>query len=570
MVYKECDISGVWIIEPKVFNDARGYFMEAFKQEEFEAHVGKVDFVQDNESRSSRGVLRGLHYQLPPFSQAKLVRVVKGRVLDIAVDLRKDSPTFGKYISVELSDENKRQLFIPQGFAHGFHVLSEEAVFTYKVDNPYRPAYERGIRYDDPQIAVDWKIEPDEQLSLSEKDQKAPLFGEAELDNLSDKKLKRTYLVTGAAGFIGANFIKYMLANHDDVRIVILDSLTYAGNYKTIEKDIDEYRCFFEYGSINDTDLIRRLFEKYPITNVVNFAAESHVDRSIMNPGLFVETNVLGTQALLDGAKKAWTVGKDSVEYPVWREGVRFHQVSTDEVYGSLGAEGYFTETTPLAPHSPYSASKTGADLLVLAYKDTYKMPVSITRCSNNYGPYHFPEKLIPLLIKNILEGKSLPIYGDGSNVRDWLYVEDHCKAIDWVVSKGRVGEIYNVGGHNEKTNLEIVKLVIRTIRSLMEEHPVYRQVLKKRVIGADGELSVDWINDSLITFVKDRLGHDQRYAIDPTKIHDELGWIPETSFEEGIKKTIGWYLDNQKWVEDIVDGSYEQYYNKQYYGKEE
>lgn len=390
MVYKECDISGVWIIEPKVFNDARGYFMEAFKQEEFEAHVGKVDFVQDNESRSSRGVLRGLHYQLPPFSQAKLVRVVKGRVLDIAVDLRKDSPTFGKYISVELSDENKRQLFIPQGFAHGFHVLSEEAVFTYKVDNPYRPAYERGIRYDDPQIAVDWKIEPDEQLSLSEKDQKAPLFGEAELDNLSDKKLKRTYLVTGAAGFIGANFIKYMLANHDDVRIVILDSLTYAGNYKTIEKDIDEYRCFFEYGSINDTDLIRRLFEKYPITNVVNFAAESHVDRSIMNPGLFVETNVLGTQALLDGAKKAWTVGKDSVGYPVWREGVRFHQVSTDEVYGSLGAEGYFTETTPLAPHSPYSASKTGADLLVLAYKDTYKMPVSITRCSNNYGPYHF------------------------------------------------------------------------------------------------------------------------------------------------------------------------------------
>ena len=349
-----------------------------------------------------------------------------------------------------------------------------------------------------------------------------------------------------------------------------MDSLTYAGNYKTIEKDIDEYRCFFEYGSINDTDLIRRLFEKYPITNVVNFAAESHVDRSIMNPGLFVETNVLGTQALLDGAKKAWTVGKDSVGYPVWREGVRFHQVSTDEVYGSLGAEGYFTETTPLAPHSPYSASKTGADLLVLAYKDTYKMPVSITRCSNNYGPYHFPEKLIPLLIKNILEGKSLPIYGDGSNVRDWLYVEDHCKAIDWVVSKGRVGEIYNVGGHNEKTNLEIVKLVIRTIRSLMEEHPVYRQVLKKRVIGADGELSVDWINDSLITFVKDRLGHDQRYAIDPTKIHDELGWIPETSFEEGIKKTIGWYLDNQKWVEDIVDGSYEQYYNKQYYGKEE
>ena len=245
--------------------------------------------------------------------------------------------------------------------------------------------------------------------------------------------------------------------------------------------------------------------------------------------------------------------------------GVRFHKVSTDEVFGSLGAEGYFNETTPLDPRSPYSVSKTSADLFVQAYSETYKMPVSITRCSNNYGPYHFPEKLIPLIIKNILEGKSLPVYGDGTNVRDWLYVEDHCKAIDLVIHKGRAGEVYNVGGHNEKQNIEIVKLTISTIRRLMTEQPEYRRILKKKEIGADGQISIDWINDSLITFVKDRLGHDQRYAIDPTKITNELGWTPETSFETGIVKTIRWYLDNQKWVEDITGGDYMKYYERMY-----
>ena len=267
----------------------------------------------------------------------------------------------------------------------------------------------------------------------------------------------------------------------------------------------------------------------------------------------------------MDAARKAWVTGKAETGYPVWREGVRFHQVSTDEVYGSLGAEGYFHETTPLDPRSPYSASKTSADLFVKAYHETYKMPVSITRCSNNYGPYHFPEKLIPLIIKNILEGKSLPVYGDGTNVRDWLYVEDHCKAIDAVIHHGRVGEVYNVGGHNEKQNIEIVKLTIRTIHQLMTEQPEYRQVLKKKEIGADGEISIDWINDSLITFVKDRLGHDQRYAIDPTKITNELGWTPETCFEVGIVKTIRWYLENQKWVEDITGGDYMKYYEQMY-----
>ncbi|MDF9831644.1 dTDP-glucose 4,6-dehydratase [Parabacteroides sp. PF5-6] len=375
----------------------------------------------------------------------------------------------------------------------------------------------------------------------------------------------KTYLVTGAAGFIGANFIKYMLANPAEIRLVVLDLLTYAGNLGTIADDIDDERCFFVKGDIGDRELTNRLFEAYAFDYVVNFAAESHVDRSIENPQLFLITNILGTQNLLDTARRYWVTGKDAQGYPLWREGVRFHQVSTDEVYGSLGAEGYFHETTPLDPRSPYSASKTSADLFVKAYFDTYKMPVTITRCSNNYGPYHFPEKLIPLIIKNILEGKSLPVYGDGSNVRDWLYVEDHCKAIDAVLHRGREGEVYNVGGHNEKQNIEIVKLTIQTIRQILTEEPEYRQVLKKKEIGADGEISIAWINNDLITFVKDRLGHDQRYAIDPTKIAQELGWTPETPFEKGIVKTIRWYLDHQDWVEEITGGDYLKYYEQMY-----
>jgi dTDP-glucose 4,6-dehydratase len=375
----------------------------------------------------------------------------------------------------------------------------------------------------------------------------------------------KTYLVTGAAGFIGANFIKYMLAKYPDIKIVVLDLLTYAGNLGTIAEDIDGERCEFVKGDICDRKLTDELFAKYQFDYVVNFAAESHVDRSIENPQLFLITNILGTQNLLDSARKIWVTGKDETGYPVWREGVRYHQVSTDEVYGSLGAEGYFTETTPLNPHSPYSASKTSADMFVQAYADTYKMPVSITRCSNNYGPYHFPEKLIPLIIKNILEGKSLPVYGDGTNVRDWLYVEDHCKAIDMVIHNGRAGEVYNVGGHNEKQNIEIVKLTIQTIRRLMTEQPEYREVLKKKEIGPDGQIAIDWINEDLITFVKDRLGHDQRYAIDPTKITHELGWTPETSFEVGIVKTIRWYLENQQWVEEITGGDYMRYYEQMY-----
>ena len=375
----------------------------------------------------------------------------------------------------------------------------------------------------------------------------------------------KTYLVTGAAGFIGANFLKFILKKHDDIKVVVLDLLTYAGNLGTISSDIDNERCFFVKGDICNRALVDSLFSEYKFDCIINFAAESHVDRSIENPQLFLQTNILGTQNLLDCSKRAWVTGKNKDGYPTWRNNVRFHQVSTDEVYGSLGSEGYFTEDTPLSPHSPYSASKTSADLIVMAYKDTYKMPVTITRCSNNYGPYHFPEKLIPLIIKNILEGKRLPVYGDGKNVRDWLFVEDHCKAIDLVINKGQEGGIYNVGGHNEKENIEIVKLTISTIHDIMKREPKYREVLKKKEYDSNGGISIDWINEELITFVKDRLGHDQRYAIDPTKITNELGWYPETKFEDGIVKTIYWYLDNQKWVEDVTSGEYQNYYKNMY-----
>ena len=375
----------------------------------------------------------------------------------------------------------------------------------------------------------------------------------------------KTYLVTGAAGFIGANYLKYILKKHEDVRVVVLDLLTYAGYLGTISEDIDNERCFFVKGDICDRKLIDNLFAEYRFDVVVNFAAESYVDRSIENPQLFLQTNILGTQCLLDAARSAWQSGRDEQGYPTWRSGVRFHQVSTDEVYGSLGAEGYFMETTPLNPHSPYSASKTSADHIVCAYRDTYHMPVSITRCSNNYGPYQFPEKLIPLVINNILQGKKLPVYGAGTNVRDWLYVEDHCKAIDLVITKGANGCIYNVGGHNERQNIQIVKIIIRTVRQLMEEHPEYRTLLGKQEHDAQGNISIDWINEDLITFVADRLGHDQRYGIDPTKIGNELGWQPETTFEEGIVKTIRWNLDHHDWVEAVSGDDYQNYYEKMY-----
>lgn len=333
-----------------------------------------------------------------------------------------------------------------------------------------------------------------------------------------------TIIVTGGAGFIGSNFIFYMMRKYPDYRIICLDKLTYAGNLSTLAPVMDKPNFRFVKMDICDRKAVYGLFEEEHPNIIVNFAAESHVDRSILNPEIFLETNIIGTSVLMDACRK----------YGIQR----YHQVSTDEVYGDLPLEKpelFFTEQTPLHTSSPYSSSKAGADLLVGAYYRTYGLPVTISRCSNNYGPYQFPEKLIPLMIMNALEDKPLPVYGDGKNVRDWLYVEDHCKAIDLIIHNGTVGETYNVGGHNEMANIDIVKLILKELRK----------------------------PESLITYVTDRKGHDRRYAIDPAKIHSELGWLPATKFAIGIKKTIRWYLDNKEWWQEIINGEYQNYYKR-------
>lgn len=333
-------------------------------------------------------------------------------------------------------------------------------------------------------------------------------------------------LVTGGAGFIGSNFVYYELDNYPNDEVICLDKLTYAGNLETLEVAMKNPKFKFIKGDIADRAFVDELFASEQADVVVNFAAESHVDRSIENPEIFLQTNVIGTSVLMDACRKYGNI--------------RYHQVSTDEVYGDLPLDRpdlFFTETTPLHTSSPYSASKASADLLVQAYYRTYKLPVTISRCSNNYGPYHFPEKLIPLMIANALNDKKLPVYGKGENVRDWLYVEDHCSAIDLIIRKGKIGEVYNIGGHNERTNLEVVKTIIKELGK----------------------------SEDLIEFVTDRPGHDRRYAIDPTKIHNELGWLPATKFDDGIKKTIDWYLTHKSWWEKIISGEYKDYYDKMY-----
>lgn len=333
----------------------------------------------------------------------------------------------------------------------------------------------------------------------------------------------KTILVTGGAGFIGSNFINYIISNRDDIFIVNLDKLTYAGNLKNLVKVDNLPNYSFVKGDIVNNELVRYIFEKYKITHVINFAAESHVDRSILGSEVFFRTNVLGTNVLLENAKLF------GVE--------KFVQVSTDEVYGSLGPEGQFEETTPLQPNSPYAASKASADMMALAFHHTYNVPVVITRCSNNYGQYQFPEKLIPLMIINALNNKKLPVYGDGLNVRDWIYVIDHNKAVEFVLDKGKTGEVYNIGASTEKPNIEIVKLILSQLSK----------------------------SDDLIEYVKDRPGHDRRYAINSNKIKSELGWQPEHSFEDAIKETISWYLENEVWWKEIISGDYQNYYKLQY-----
>ncbi|MDF2801512.1 MAG: dTDP-glucose 4,6-dehydratase [Anaerocolumna sp.] len=347
----------------------------------------------------------------------------------------------------------------------------------------------------------------------------------------------KTILVTGGAGFIGSNFVKLLLEKHPEYKIINIDALTYAGNLDNL-KDVDDNPNYeFIKVDIRNRDKIKDIFKNNDISSVVNFAAESHVDRSIEDPEVFLTTNIIGTQVLLDTAMKYWKVNPNNKYCKEFKPGVKFLQVSTDEVYGALGETGMFVETMPLMPNSPYSASKASADMIVRAYNETFGMPVNITRCSNNYGPYQFPEKLIPLMINNCLKEKDLPVYGDGMQVRDWLHVSDHCLAIDAVLHKGRDGEVYNIGGSNEKSNIEIVKLIINTLGK----------------------------SEALIKYVKDRPGHDRRYAIDNTKITTELGWEPTYTFEQGMKETIQWYLENTEWIESIISGDYSNYYEKMY-----
>ena len=395
----------------------------------------------------------------------------------------------------------------------------------------------------------------------------------------------KTYLITGAAGFIGANFLKYILKKYEDIKVIVVDSLTYAGNLGTIKDELKDNRVKLEKVDIRDRKEIERIFSENQVDYIINFAAESHVDRSIENPQIFLETNILGTQNLLDNAKKAWTVSKDENGYPVYREGIKYLQVSTDEVYGSLSkdyeqpielviddedvkkvfknrnkiktyGDNFFTEESSVNPRSPYSASKLGADHIIIAYGETYKLPINITRCSNNYGPYQFPEKLIPLMIKNILEGRKLPVYGKGDNVRDWIFVEDNCKGIDLVLREAKPREIYNIGSFNEEKNINIVKLVIDILKEEITKNDEYKKILKTDISN---------INYDLITYAQDRLGHDIRYAINPSKIVKDLGWNPETDFETGIRKTIKWYLENQEWVNEVVSGDYQKYYERMY-----
>lgn len=356
----------------------------------------------------------------------------------------------------------------------------------------------------------------------------------------------KTYLVTGGAGFIGSNYIHYMFRKYGDaIRIINVDALTYAGNPENLEEVEDRENYTFVKADICDKEAIAKIFAENEIDRVVHFAAESHVDRSIKNPEVFVQTNVLGTAVMLNCAKAAWELPDSS-----FKPDKKFLHVSTDEVYGSLSDDGgYFYETTPYAPHSPYSASKAGSDMLVKAYMDTYHFPANITNCSNNYGPYQFPEKLIPLIINNALQGKKLPVYGDGKNVRDWLYVEDHAKAIDMVQEKGRLFETYNVGGHNEKQNIEIIKIIIETLREMLP----------------DTDPRKAYVTEDLITYVEDRKGHDRRYAIAPDKIRAEIGWEPETMFKDGIRRTIEWYFAHEDWMKHVTSGDYQKYYEEMY-----
>lgn len=544
-------LEGVLVLEPKVFGDNRGYFLESHNKEKLEEIGIKENFTQDNISKSTKGVLRGLHYQAPPFAQGKLVQVIQGSVLDVVVDIRHNSPTYGEYFSIELNGENKKQLWVPPGFAHGFLTLSEEAIFHYKCSAPYNKESERGIIWNDPDVNVHWGTS---NPILSDKDKLNLKFSEikkeftiASTNQHEAGRRARRVLITGGAGFIGSNFIKHWLKTYPEDRVVNLDALTYAGNPDNLldVKDNPNYR--FIEGSILDDKLVNALVRQVDL--VVHFAAESHVDRSIDSSTDFIKTNIEGTHILLEAAKN--------------NGGVRFHHISTDEVFGHLGPNDEpFNEFTKYDPRSPYSASKAAADHLVRAYHKTYNLPITISNCSNNYGPNQYPEKLHGFFITNLLQGKKMPLYGDGMQVRDWLYVSDHCKAIDKIIHKGKLGETYLVGGDCEKTNLEIARIILRlvfsehieTLDSLLLRDNLSGNGISKNLQDLKRIVKLMGSADQMIEYVKDRPGHDRRYAINTNKIKQELNWQPEVDFEEGMKRTVDWYKSNKGWWEKLVN----------------
>lgn len=574
------------LIKPQVFEDERGFFMETYHKDKYEKHGIPREFFQDNLSKSQKGTLRGLHYQKPPFTQGKLVQVIEGAILDVAVDIRHGSPTFGQHVAVELNDKNKHQLWVPPGFAHGFVALSDSVIFNYKCTAPYSPEHDRGIAWDDPRLGINWGVE---NPIVSDKDKKHRKFEDIDRDFIyadmqianaarDIRQIVKKVLVTGGAGFIGANFIHYMLKKYPDYEITNLDALTYAGNLENLKSVENNPRYKFVKGDITDRELVNELVKETDM--VVHFAAESHVDRSILDARSFIYTNVLGTHNLLEAAKN--------------NGNKRFHHVSTDEVFGSLGPDDApFNENTSHDPRSPYSASKASSDNLVRAYYHTYGLPITISNCSNNYGPYQFPEKLIPLFVTNLLEGKKVPIYGDGLNVRDWLHVEDHCAAIDLIIHSGKIGETYCVGGDAEKTNIEIAKKIIRCLNQASgkdgfgnkgskltvsleggpQGHEIVAHGIKSVTVekGENGDTCIRISRlplgeigfDDKIEYVKDRSGHDRRYAIDFSKIKNELGWKPKITFEEGLKSTVEWYKENENWWRNIKSGSYKDYYQK-------
>jgi len=553
-------LEGLLILEPQVFGDERGFFLESHNEIKYLDIGIKDKFVQDNLSKSTKGVLRGLHFREPPYAQGKLVQVISGSVLDVAVDIRYNSPTYGEYLLVELNEGNKKQLWIPPGFAHGFLTLSEEAIFHYKCTAPYNKESEGGIMWNDPDLGIKWGIS---DPSLSDKDKLYPEFKKVKkvFTYNSDKKFTRPLkkvLVTGGAGFIGSNFIKYWLNKYSDDKIVNLDDLTYAGNLENLRDVENNPNYRFVKGSIVDEKLVNTIVSQVDL--VVHFAAESHVDRSIYSSSEFIKTNIGGTRVILDAVKK--------------NKGVHFHHVSTDEVFGHLGPyDEAFNENTNYSPRSPYSASKAAADHLVRSYFNTFNLPITISNCSNNYGPYQFPEKLHSLFITNLIEGKKVPLYGDGKQTRDWLYVEDHCNAIDVIIHKGKLGETYLIGGECEKTNIEIAQSIILLIFN--EYLVMFDELLLRNEItgGNAGKNLHDLKNivklisksNAMISYVPDRLGHDRRYAVNIEKIKNELGWVPKVNFEQGMKKTVKWYQENQDWWRRVKSGEYSDYYKKQY-----